>query len=81
MKTNKKIEIYSTPTCHYCILVKDFLKSKDIPFIEYNVATDLDKRREMVEISDQGGVPVVKIEDEIMIGFQEDQMKEILGIE
>lgn len=80
MTKNKKIEIYSTPTCHYCVLVKDFLKTKNIDFVEYNVAVDREKLMEMRELSGQGGVPVVRIENEIIVGFDEDKIREILGL-
>ena len=76
----KKIVIYSTPTCHYCILAKDFFKEKGIKYEEYNVATDLEKRKEMMEKSGQMGVPVIEIEDEIMVGFDEEQISKILKL-
>lgn len=76
----KEITIYSTPTCHYCHLAKEFLTANSIVFKDYNVASDLDKRKEMVELTGQLGVPVIKIDDEVMVGFQESKMKEILGI-
>ena len=40
----KKVEIYSTPTCHYCHMAKDFFKENDIPYTEYDVASDIAKR-------------------------------------
>ena len=43
---NKIVEIYSTPTCHFCHLAKDWLNEKGIKFTDYNVATDLEKRKE-----------------------------------
>ena len=76
----KKVEIYSTPTCHYCVLVKDFLKGKGVDYVDYNVGTDLDKRREMVEVSGQMGVPVVKIDKEVIVGFDQEKICSILGI-
>ncbi|MEI7810160.1 MAG: glutaredoxin domain-containing protein [bacterium] len=76
----KKITIYSTPTCHFCHLAKDFLNSHNIPFTDYNVATDLEKRNEMVEKSGQMGVPVIFMDDEMMIGFDKYTMAKSLGI-
>lgn len=76
----KQITIYSTPTCHYCNLAKDFFMSHNIVYTEYNVATDHDKRAEMVELTGQLGVPVIRIGDEITVGFQESQIKHMLGM-
>lgn len=76
----KKVEIYSTPTCHFCHMAKDWLTEKNIPYVDYNVATDLEKRKEMVEITGQLGVPVIKIESDVMIGFNPDHMAKTLGI-
>lgn len=77
MKT-KKITIYSTPTCHYCNLAKDFFKSKGLKYEEINVATDLAKRKEMVEKSGQMGVPVIDIGGELVVGFNEEVVARIL---
>ncbi|MFZ2038442.1 MAG: glutaredoxin domain-containing protein [Minisyncoccia bacterium] len=76
----KKVEIYSTPSCHYCVLAKDFFKSKGVKFVEYNVGTDLVKRKEMVEISGQMGVPVIKIGQEVLVGFDEEVLTNRLGL-
>jgi len=64
-----KIAVYSTPTCHYCKDVKEFLKTNNLEYVEYNVASDLDKRAEMVKMSGQMGVPVTKVGNEIFVGF------------
>ena len=79
MKT-KKVTIYSTPTCHYCNIAKDFFKEKGVKYTEYNVSTDLEKRKEMVEISGQMGVPVIDIGGNITVGFDEDIITKLLGI-
>ncbi len=76
----KKVIIYSTPTCHYCSLAKDFFKENNVPYEEHNVASDLDKRKEMVEKSSQMGVPVIDIEGKIIVGFDEGTIKEALEI-
>lgn len=76
----KKVIIYSTPTCHYCSLAKDFFKENNVSYEEHNVASDLDKRKEMVEKSSQMGVPVIDIEGKIIVGFDEGTIKEALEI-
>ena len=78
--TNTKVEIYSTATCHFCHMAKDWLTEKNIPFNDYNVGTDVEKRKEMVEMTGQLGVPVIKIGDDVMIGFNPDKMAQLLGI-
>jgi glutaredoxin-like YruB-family protein len=76
----KKVLIYSTPTCHYCHLAKDFFDEKGIKYQEFNVSTDLEKRKEMVEKSSQMGVPVIDIGGEVTVGFDEDQVAKLLSL-
>jgi glutaredoxin-like YruB-family protein len=76
----KNITIYSTPTCHYCHLAKDFLNAHKIKFTDYNVASDLAKRKEMVDKTGQMGVPVIDIDGEIMVGFEESRLAQLVGI-
>ena len=78
--TQKKVTIYSTPTCHFCHLAKDFFGEKGIKYTEYNVATDLERRKELVEKSDQMGVPVITIDKDIIIGFDKKALAEKLGL-
>jgi glutaredoxin len=79
-QTTKKVEIFSTPTCHFCHMAKEWLTAKSVPFTDYNVGEDLAKRKEMVEMTGQLGVPVIRIGDEVMIGFNPAQMAKTLGI-
>lgn len=76
----KNVIIYSTPTCHFCHAAKDFMTANNIKFTDYNVATDLEKRKEMVDKSGQMGVPVIDIEGELMVGFEQDRLATALGI-
>jgi len=76
----KTIKIYSTPTCHYCNLAKDFFKEKGIKYDEFNVGIDLEKRKEMVAISGQMGVPVIDIAGDIVVGFDEEQVSKLLEL-
>lgn len=77
---DKEVVIYSTPTCHFCQLTKDFLKENNVPFTDHDVSTDQEKRAEMVEKSGQMGVPVLFIGDEMIIGYDEDKIKKELGL-
>jgi len=76
----KDVTIYSTPTCHFCHLAKDFFNERGVKYTEYDVLADIDKRREMMERSGQLGVPVIMIGDEIIIGFDEPRISELLGV-
>jgi glutaredoxin 3 len=76
----KKVEMYSTPTCHYCNLAKDFFDENKIKYTVYNVSVDLAKRKEMMEKSGQMGVPVIIVDGELVMGFDEDRLRGLLGI-
>lgn len=77
---DKKVIVYSTKTCPYCRLTKEFLSQNNIEFIDYDVGEDREKLEEMIKKSGQMGVPVIDIEGEIIIGFDKEKIKEILGI-
>ena len=77
---DKKVEIYSTETCHFCHMAKDWLNSKNISYVDYNVGADAEKRKEMVELTGQLGVPVIKIGQDLMIGFNQEKMASLLGV-
>jgi glutaredoxin-like YruB-family protein len=76
----KNVTIYSTNTCHFCQLAKEFFKSHNVPYTEYNVGTDQEKRKEMVELTGQLGVPVIRVDNNVLVGFQEGKVAEMLGI-
>jgi glutaredoxin 3 len=71
-----KVTIFSTPTCHYCTNVKILLNEMDVPFIEYNVATDMERRKEMVDRSGGRTVPVITVNDQLFVGL--DRFREAL---
>ena len=80
MMPMKNVQIYSTPTCTYCAAAKDFFKKNSIAYTEYDVAADQAKRAEMLEKSGQMGVPVIDIDNSIVVGFDEKMLKELLGV-
>ena len=77
---DKQVTMYSTPTCHFCHMTKEFLTQHNIPFTDYNVATDLEKRKEMIEKSGQMGVPVIIIGDNMLIGFDKRRLASLLDV-
>lgn len=76
----KTVTIYSTPVCHFCHAAKDFFAENNVAFTEHDVAADLEKREEMIDMTNQMGVPVIRIGDDVVIGFDEDKIKELLSI-
>jgi len=76
----KKVVIYSTPTCHFCHAAKEFFTSHGVKFEDFDVSADLAKRQEMIDKSGQMGVPVIFIDDEMIIGFDEAKISGLLGI-
>ena len=77
---SKKVIIYSTPTCHYCNMAKAYFDENNIKYESFNVLTDLKRRQEMVDKSGQLGVPVILVDDEIVVGFDKSRLAELLGI-
>lgn len=76
----KKVEIYSTTMCPYCDMVKGFLDEKGIEYTNYDVSEDVERRKEMIEKTGQMGVPVVQIGEDIIIGFDQGKISELLGL-
>ena len=77
----KKVEIYSTSSCHFCHLAKEFFTTHSVPFTDYNVGTDTAKRARMIDISGQMGVPVIVIDSkDVVIGFDRNSLSKLLDI-
>ena len=76
----KHVKIYSTPTCPYCIRAKQFLKDNNIVFEDIDVSSDPEKADEMIKKTGQMGVPVLDIDGELIIGFDKERIKEVLGL-
>lgn len=74
------IKIYSTPTCVYCKMAKEFFKKNNIQYQEANVAEDQAAREEMVNKSHQLGVPVIDVDGKILVGFNENELRKALGM-
>ena len=76
----KNVTIYSTPTCHFCHMAKEFFTEHGVTFTDHNVAADLEKRKEMVAKSGQMGVPVIDIDGEVTVGFNRSRIVDLLGL-
>ena len=77
---DKTVTIYSTPTCHFCQMAKEFFAEKGVEYTGFDVSTDAAKREEMINLTGQLGVPVIKIGDSIMVGFDRQKVADKLGI-
>lgn len=77
---DKSVKVYSTPTCPWCIRVKQFLKENNIIFQELDVSINESAGQEMIQKSGQMGVPVLDIDGEIIVGFDRDRIKSALGL-
>jgi glutaredoxin 3 len=77
----KKVIVYSSDSCPYCIMAKDFFKENNIKFEEKDVSADQVAADEMVEKSGQRGIPVIDIEGEIIVGFNVPAIKKALEID
>ncbi|HIP50337.1 MAG TPA: glutaredoxin family protein [Candidatus Pacebacteria bacterium] len=78
------VTIYSTPTCGYCTMAKDFLQEKGVEYEEVDVSVDQQKAQAVVEKTGQMGVPVIIIEkdgqEEVLVGFDQVQLTNLLGL-
>ncbi len=74
-----QIKVYSTPTCPYCIRAKKYLSDKGIAFENIDVSTDEEALKQMVDVSGQMGVPVLVIDGEVIVGFDQAKIDQKLG--
>ena len=75
------VKIYTTSTCHFCIMAKAFFKENNIEFEEINLEGNEAAQKEMIEKSGQMGVPVIDIDGKIIIGFNQPEIKKALNME
>ena len=76
---DKKVVIYMTPTCPWCHRAKDYLSRKGISFTEHNVAEDREAAKEMIDKSKQMGVPVIIVDGEVVVGFNQSKLDGLLA--
>ena len=75
-----RIVIYTTPTCGYCKMAKAYFLEHRVEYDERDVAHNMEARKEMIERSGQMGVPVIVIEGEVVVGFDQGRLADLLGI-
>ncbi|HBR29715.1 MAG TPA: NrdH-redoxin [Firmicutes bacterium] len=74
-----EVTVYTTSTCPWCVKLKSFLTEEGISFHEVNVAQDPEAARQMVELTGQRSVPVTTIGEQIIIGYNPNGIRELLG--
>tara|TARA_Y100000310_G_C20698107_1_gene827172 strand:+ start:1894 stop:2133 length:240 start_codon:yes stop_codon:yes gene_type:complete len=76
----KKVTIYTTAECPWCKRTKEFFKENKVEYSEKNVGDDQEAAQEMIKKSGQQGVPVIDIDGKIVVGFDEEKLRELLEI-
>ena len=76
----KQVGIYTTPVCVYCKKAKDLFIKNNIKFEEYDVLKDIKRREMMINKTGQMGVPVIEIDGQFVVGFDERKLKQLLDI-
>ncbi|GAB1482137.1 glutaredoxin family protein [Treponema sp.] len=73
------VNVYSTQSCPYCVMVKNYLRDKKVSFSDFDVGKDRRRADEMVRKSGQMGVPVVEINGRVIIGFNKPEIDKALS--
>lgn len=73
------VVVYTTPTCPHCHRVKEFLSQRGVKFTEHDVSADRAAADEMVRKSGQMGVPVITVDDKVVIGFDRARLEQLLA--
>lgn len=80
----KSVKIYTTPTCTYCKMAKEFFKEKNVEYEEFDLTADAEKREEMRKKMQEMGqglaVPIIDVGGNLMLGFDRKSLSEALGI-
>lgn len=71
--------VFSSNTCGYCTMAKDYLSENGVSYVEKNVSTDLEARKELMSKGFMG-VPVIYVGDEVIQGFNKARLDELLGL-
>jgi glutaredoxin 3 len=79
MMVEKEVKVYTTPSCPYCKMAKDYLSGKNVKFTEIDVSKDLKAAKEIIEKSGQMGVPQIVIGETIIVGYDADEINKALN--
>lgn len=75
-----RVIVFSTPTCSYCRMAKNYFRQNSIRFRDVDVTRDSAAARDMVRRSGQSGVPVIDINGHIIVGFDQPRIKKLLNL-
>jgi len=75
----KSVTIYSTPSCHFCHAAKAYFDEHGISYEDFNVLENTAKREEMIDMTGQMGVPVIRIGDDVVVGFDQPMIEKLLA--
>ena len=73
------VKVYSTPTCPFCTMVKNYLKQNEVSYEDIDVSKDREQAMDMIKKSGQRGVPVIDFDGEIIVGFDKKKLAELIG--
>jgi len=73
------VKIYTSPTCGYCHQAKNFLTERGVKYVEYDVSRDRAAAEEMVRLTGHMGVPVIVVDGEVIIGFDQTRLEQLLA--
>ncbi len=76
---SKKVVVFSSNTCGYCTMAKEYLNEKGVSFEERNVSSDIEARKELMSKGFMG-VPVIYVDDEVIQGFDKAKLDSLLGL-
>ncbi|WP_026583177.1 glutaredoxin family protein [Bacillus sp. J33] len=76
---SNQVTVYTTDTCPYCAMVKNFLMEKGVSFNEVNVQQDPEAGQKLVETTGQKGVPQIEINGEWVLGYDPETITNLLG--
>ena len=74
-----KVTVYSTRNCPYCRMVKAYLDRQGVDYLSIDVGSDREQAKKMIELSGQYGVPVITVDDEVIVGYDIQRLKELFG--
>jgi NADH-dependent peroxiredoxin subunit F len=74
-----RVTVYSTQNCPYCRMAKAFLQKYGVPFDSVDVGADTEAAKKMIALSGQRGVPVITVDDEVIVGFDAQRLNELFG--
>ena len=73
------VKICTTPTCGYCHQAKKYFSDRGIKFTEYDVSLNRAAADEIVRTTGQMGVPVIMIDDKVIVGFDRPKLESLLA--